>query len=221
MQRLIHLAAGSALLLLLVGCSDQHLMALPNGNVTVIDEDPVDEPEPDPVDDLDPTPDPDEEPGDSCDTWLGPEWSWTASEPFWDMDAPADDAGLSFWTEGFDAAGWTGVVLPDTGPIPQGSDRAYRAVVPFTEMPPGRLKLSLESDDGLWLWVNGTFVGHWGGEWQEEGCVNENAGCLDSVDVPDQDITDFLVAGENLVAARVSNPVMDAWFELDAHCVDW
>lgn len=221
MQRLSHFTLGLALLLPLSGCSDQHLMALPSGNIDPIDEAPVDDPEPDPIDDPQPDPDPEPDPAEMCDSWLAPAWGWQASAPFEGMDAPTDDDGLPFWHGDFDAASWTGVVLPDTGPIPQGTDRAYRAVVQFTDMPPGFLKLSLESDDGLWLWVNGSFVGHWGGEWQQEGCVNENAGCLDSIDVEDQDITDLLVGGENVIAARVSNPVMDAWFELDAHCVDW
>jgi len=38
--------------------------------------------------------------------------------------------------------------------------------------------------------------------------------------VPAQDITDLLVPGENVVAARVSNAVMNAWFEVLTECVD-
>jgi hypothetical protein len=207
-----------ALLLVLGGCSDQHLVGLPDGERGVVDEpapadpDPVDPSVEDPLDEPDPPA--------SCATWLAPEWRWTGSVPFWGMGDPTDAAGVPFWSREAEPEGWVDVALPDAGPIPQGSDRAYRAAVTFDELPPGRLRLSLGSDDGLWLWVNGTFVGHWGGDWQQEGCVNEDAGCLDSVAVDDQDITDLLVGGENLIAARVSNPVMDAWFEVDAYCLD-
>jgi hypothetical protein len=219
MPRMSQSTVGVALLLLAAGCSDQHLVGLSDGERGEVDEAPLDEPDPEPIDAVDPDPDP--EPTESCDTWLAPEWSWTGSQPFFDMADLADSAGIPFWDPAYASVDWSDVLLPDVGPIPQGADRAYRAVVTFDELPPGELNLSLSSDDGLWLWVNGTFVGHWGGGWQQEGCVNENAGCLESVDVADQDVTDLLVGGENVIAARVSNPVMDAWFEVEAHCVDW
>ncbi|MCA9299663.1 MAG: hypothetical protein KDA28_11385, partial [Phycisphaerales bacterium] len=73
-------------------------------------------------------------------------------------------------------------------------------------------------DDGLWVWVNGTYVGNWGGAWQEEGCVNENAECLVTIQVDPIDVTDLLVVGTNTLAARVSNPVANAYFEILPEC---
>lgn len=78
--------------------------------------------------------------------------------------------------------------------------------------------MDLQSDDGLWLWVNGVAVGHWGGAWQEEGCVNDEARCSVTNTVAPVEVTDLLVAGDNLVAARVSNAVDASYFQLHARC---
>ncbi len=207
-----------AALLLAAGCSDQGLRLLPDGTIVVEDDEPAEDPTPEQEPDEDPTPTPDPDPV-TCEDWDEPDWIWLASPPFSDEADPSDAAGLPFWEPGFVPPDWQTIELPDSGTTPQGTDRAYLAVVKFTELPP-ILHLSLQSDDGLWLWINGEYMGHWGGEWQMEGCVNENAGCVDSVDVPDLDITELLVEGDNLVAARVSNPLQDNWFEVLPFCIE-
>ena len=88
----------------------------------------------------------------------------------------------------------------------------------LAEQVPAGLSLDLQSDDGLWVYVNGTEIGHWGGSWQAEGCVNDNAWCGVTTQVDPVDITPWLNAGENLVAARVSNAIDGAWFELTVIC---
>jgi hypothetical protein len=133
-------------------------------------------------------------------------WAWTGSEPLHAPDA-------------MPTTGFTSIELPDVDGAPAGSDRAYRAEVWFDELPEG-LMADLQSDDGIWLWVNGVEVGHWGGDWQQEGCVNENAQCVERVDVPPIELTPFLIEGDNLIEARVSNAVMGHYFELIPHCAE-
>jgi hypothetical protein len=103
--------------------------------------------------------------------------------------------------------------------VPSGQDKVYRAEFIFDQMPPA-LFLSMQSDDGMSFYLNGQLVGHWGGAWQEEGCVNDNAGCLESVTVTPVDVTSYLQVGTNVAAARVSNPIDNSYFEVFTECVD-
>lgn len=143
---------------------------------------------------------------------------WWGSQPFATEPDPTDGSGRAFYADGFDLVGWSTVALPDSGHNPPGNDRAYRAVLsrPAVE----RLFVELQSDDGLWLWVNGAPVGQWGGGWQEEGCVNDEANCSETETVAPVEITAFLRDGENVLAARVSNAVAQAYFHLHAYCVE-
>ncbi len=145
-------------------------------------------------------------------------WSWAASAPFADNVDPSDAAGAFFYEAGFDEEAWSAVTLPDVGAIPEANDRAYRAVVQLPAFD-ADLLVTPQSDDGIWLYVNGDIVGHWGGDWQVEGCVNEAANCTDTTVVQPVSIGDLLVEGENIVAARVSNPLVDSFFDLTARCV--
>ena len=153
-----------------------------------------------------------------CADFEAAELAWTASDPFATEAEPTDGAGLSFHHPDADTGGWEAVSLPDTS-IPVDMDRAYRGTLELSAEPPGAF-VDLQSDDGLWLWVNGVAVGHWGGDWQEEGCVNERAKCLHTVEIDPVEVTDLLVPGRNVIAARVSNPVENAWFELVPSCVE-
>lgn len=145
-------------------------------------------------------------------------WSWWGSQPIAEEADPEDAAGHAFWDPAYDMVGWSTVVLPEHN-IPVGADRAYLAHFSLPTVPEN-VSFDLASDDGLWLWLNGTFVGHWGGEWQEEGCVNDDAGCVITVSVAAVDVTASVLPGDNVIAARVSNPVMDAWFDVQARCVE-
>lgn len=196
---------------LLAACSDYGLSSKPK---------PADPPEettpPPPPPEPEPEPEP-EPPEPSCDDFEPPLWVWVASEPFLGADDPLDGAGLPFWDPAADLSGFTPVVLPDLG-IPVGWDRAYVATFDLAEIP-FNLSLNLQSDDGIWVWVNGTLAGHWGGEWQQEGCVNENANCLVTSAVAPVDVTGLLVVGTNVLATRVSNPILNAYFEILPECI--
>lgn len=211
-------------LLLLVGCNEYRLEKEP-------DHDPPpgsDTGDPPPVDTaVDTAPPPDT--GDPVETDL-PELSpcddvaletlpWWGSMPFTTEPDPTDSAGRAFYADGFDLRDWSTVALPDSGHTPPGHDRAYRAVLSLPALGE-RVFVEVQSDDGLWLWVNGAAVGHWGGGWQEEGCVNDEARCLETVTVAPVEVTDYLRAGDNVVAARVSNAVDQSYFQLHAYCPD-
>jgi hypothetical protein len=173
-----------------------------------------------PEDDGEPSPEPPPEPElPGCDETIEAAWPWWGSQPFPGADGPVDSAGIPFWDVNFQMIGWSTVSVPDSGHAPPGTDRAYRAEFWLDSLPPA-LFLSMQSDDGMWFWLNGTLVGHWGGDWQQEGCVNEDAACTESVDVSAVDVTAFLLPGRNVAAARVSNPVMNHWFDVYTECVE-
>ena len=80
--------------------------------------------------------------------------------------------------------------------------------------------LDLQSDDGVWVWLDGDFVGHWGGDWQEEGCVNDDANCVTWIPVPAIEVTSRLGPGEHVLAVRLSNPIVGSYMGVSARCVE-
>jgi len=147
------------------------------------------------------------------------DWQWWGSQPFDHEDDPEDDAGRPFFATDYDMVGYSTVVLPDQGHMPPGTDRVYLAWFELGGEPPA-LFLSMQSDDGMAFWVNGQLLGEWGGGWQEEGCVNDDSNCSEYVIVDPIDIAPLLHEGWNVVAARVTNPIMNAWFDTYTECVD-
>ncbi len=220
--------------LLLAGCSEYYLHAGLQSNPPPLEDDseeppaqdeedapPLDDEEPDDWDEIDdPPPDgPEEVDLPSCEDTIMADWQWWGSQPFEYADDPTDYAGRPFYAVDYDMLDYSTVLLPDMGHTPPGMDRVYRATFDLWNLPPA-LFLSMQSDDGMAFWVNGTLVGEWGGGWQAEGCVNDDSNCSEFVIVPPQDITDLLVEGYNVVAARVSNPVMNAFFDTYTECKD-
>ncbi len=146
-------------------------------------------------------------------------WTWWGSQPFAEEDGPSDGSGRAWYATDYEMVGWSTVSMPDSGHCPSGYDRVYRAWFDVSDVD-HKFKFRLQSDDGIWLYVNGEYVGHWGGDWQEEGCVNDDAGCEVAVDVDPINITEYLHEGSNLVAARVSNAIDSHWFDLQWECED-
>ena len=60
------------------------------------------------------------------------------------------------------------------------------------------------SDDGVWIYIDGSLIGYWGGDCHQGGCVN-SPGCGDNTTVPALDITAHLQSGVNLIAAHISD----------------
>ena len=136
---------------------------------------------------------------------------WKASEP-WSGDAtgPTDAAGRPWYAPQFDDSGWVTIELPDANGLPPATDRFYR-VSSYVSDPSNVPPLSFASDDGIWIYVNGVSLGHWGGSWRQSGCVNR---CDTGVDVPPQRISDLLETGTNTIAVMVSNGPGDSYFDL-------
>lgn len=224
----MRIALALSLLGVVCGCSDYGLAGqgedavLPPDRPDLDDPTPEPTPEPtpgdddstdgDPIDEEPPTPPP-------CSETIQADWSWWGNQPFGEAADPSDAWGRPFWASDFDMVGWSTVSMPDSGHSPPGTDRAYRTTFDLQQLPP-TLLLSMQSDDGMAFWLNGQLVGQWGGLWQEEGCVNDDANCQTFELVEPVDITDLLVFGTNTAAARVSNPVMNAFFDVYTSCVD-
>ena len=201
--------AALAAMLLLSGCSEYNLSAELGASSEGQDppaDDPVfDDPVDPPADDIPEVIDPEPELP-SCAETVMADWPWWGSQPFEEPEDPTDWSGRPFYDVDFDMVDFSTVVLPDQGHTPPGTDRVYRATFDLWGEPPA-LFLSMQSDDGLAFWVNGTLVGEWGGAWQEEGCVNDDSNCLEYVYVAPVDISPLLHEGTNVVAPRVSNAV--------------
>jgi hypothetical protein len=119
--------------------------------------------------------------------------AWTASDPAEDCQGPTD--GTARWHEpAFDARGWKPARMPDLNPIEVGKpgDRYYRGT--FAPAPGKRYILRWLSDDGIWLYANGRFLLHRGGECGQGG-----------VSTGELDITPYISPGANLLGAHLSN----------------
>lgn len=201
------------LLLLALGCTEYGLALKPSDVETDDPETDVAVPETDTVAPIDTGALP------SCEAASIQASAWIASTPFGAQDDPIDDAGKAFYEADFTATGWQAVTLPDVGAVPAGNDRVYRGTVVVTGAPPSVL-VEMQSDDGLALWIDGQPVGTWGGAWQQEGCVNDAANCLTFTEVDPVDVSARLGEGTHLVAARVSNPVENAYLDLRFRCAE-
>ncbi|MBW2254839.1 MAG: hypothetical protein JRI25_09630 [Deltaproteobacteria bacterium] len=144
---------------------------------------------------------------------------WWGSMPFDHPDDPTDGDGHPFYGWDHVMLDYSTVAVPDEGHVPSGTDRVYRVHLWLDAVGP-RIFLDLQSDDGLWVYLNGDFIGHWGGNWQEEGCVNDLANCTQFVDIPPVEITSDVQVGDNLLAVRLSNAIDRAYMGLSPRCVD-
>ncbi len=144
---------------------------------------------------------------------------WAATAPFVGQTDPMDSQGRAFWEQDFDESGLSSVSIPDVGNIPAGMDRVYVATLSVSGVPPG-VALDLQSDDGLAVWLDGELLGRWGGGWQQEGCVNDQANCVSFDIVAPIDVTERLLQGDHRVALRVSNPVEGSYASVAVRCTD-
>lgn len=155
----------------------------------------------------------------SCDDVSWTFGEWRASLPFEGPEDFRDSAGMPFWDVDFRDAELAPVVLPDVGSIPPGFDRVYTSTLEVSGNAPS-WSMELQSDDGIAIWVDGVPVGAWGGRWQEEGCVNDAANCVQFELVDPVDITEHLTDGPHELAVRVSNPVESSYADVRLHCLE-
>lgn len=147
------------------------------------------------------------------------EGQWWGSMPFATEPDLEDASGKPFYATTFDLRDWSTVSNPDSGHTPSGTDKAYRVELTLAAVGPA-VWVDLQSDDGLWLYVNEDLVGHWGGGWQEEGCVNDDANCAEFEYADPVDVTSRLHVGTNILAVRVSNAVAQSYMGVRPRCVE-
>jgi len=145
---------------------------------------------------------------------------WRKSPIWYDAAAPTDLAGLDWLEPAFDDGAWDLLGgLPDEDWSTEDHDVFYRATFWLDEVV-GKTDIEFVGNDGVWLYVNGAFVGHWGGEWRAGGCINEPVNCGLNYDAPPVDVTSFLHAGENVVAVMLTNGPTGYYLEINATCVE-
>lgn len=144
---------------------------------------------------------------------------WWGSMPFSHSEALRDGAGRPYWDPNFELRDFSTVQIPERGQPSPGYDKVYIVRLWLDAVGP-EIWLDLQSDDGLTVHVNGTLVGEWGGGWQEEGCVNDDANCTTFVYAPPPNVTHLLHVGENVLAARLSNAIDGAYMGLSPRCTE-
>lgn len=145
--------------------------------------------------------------------------TWKGIGPLPRRTSPQDGRSSWWFDKEFDDKGWEELTLP----IPERSNEKIRrwdarqdvlARLHFNFKPgAGKVLLNFESDDGIWIYVNGQSIGHWGGDFDEIGCVNRRcAGGGKEAKVDPVDITSHLAPGPNVIAFRVHNSEHYAYF---------
>lgn len=141
---------------------------------------------------------------------------WTAAE------VPVDADGDHYYDAGFEVPpDWLAVgALPDEDPVPENHDLFYRATFNLDAVV-GATDISFIGNDGVWLYANGWFLGHWGSAWRQGGCINVDDGsCTVNTDAPPADLTPFLRAGTNTLAVMLTNGPTGYYLDIDANCVE-
>lgn len=122
----------------------------------------------------------------------------------WKTLAPENTSpvGDNSWTgAGYNDDSWQAVSLPDSGWNCDNCYRRYRGTFDLNNLS-RTIKAYVESDDGLWLYVNGAYLGHWGAKPGEMRCVNHFFGCDVNDSVHDLALTN-LQQGKNVISAVV------------------
>lgn len=135
---------------------------------------------------------------------------WRASWVMKEGEKLQDPWKRPWYAPDFDDRDWEEIELPDDDSF--GDEikhkRHYRTRF-YVERPTESLSLVFSSDDGIWIYVNGRFLGHWGARENKGGCVNDSLercginGTVPPVPIPES----FLREGENIIAVKVNNGV--------------
>jgi hypothetical protein len=132
---------------------------------------------------------------------------WRAS-PVTKSKGLRDQSGRQWFETEFDDVDWEHIELPDDNSFGDEVKHArfYRSYFHLRAAAES-LSAVFSSDDGIWIYVNGRPLGHWGARENRGGCVNDPLercgvnGTVQPVPIPQ----DVLVPGRNVVAVKVNN----------------
>jgi hypothetical protein len=146
---------------------------------------------------------------------------WVKSPNWYESTQPADADDRMWYESDFDTpSDWLALEgLPDQDLIAEDNDVFYRAEFELTGVV-GTTEIEFIGNDGVWLYVNDWFVGHWGGEWREGGCINVDEGCSINYAAPPTDVTPLLQAGRNVIAVMLTNGPAEYSLDIHATCVE-
>lgn len=109
--------------------------------------------------------------------------------------------------------GFQDISLPNSGWNCNNCYRRYRGTFDLNDLS-RTIKAYVESDDGVWLYVNGAFLGHWGASTGQLRCVNHFFGCELNDSVNDIALTN-LIRGKNVISAVVYDGGGGEFFKLE------
>lgn len=135
-------------------------------------------------------------------------WKALSPENFLNIDSTG-------WTAtDFSENGWQDIALPNKNGW--GCDNCYRRYrgTFYLDGVNNSAKVSLTSDDGIWVYVNGRYLGHWGGDSSNPLlCVN-SVSCFKSQTVGDLAVGGYLKQGKNVISAIVYDGGGSEYFDL-------
>jgi len=125
-------------------------------------------------------------------------------------------SGPSNWeTMGYNDSSWINITLPtpckDTC---TDCDFYFRKKINISGTPLS-VKYKFNSDDGIWLWVNGNYVTHHGADCNKGGCAGGGGGCCNGAENDVwRDITSYFNAGDNIVAVHLSEHLGNEYLDM-------
>lgn len=109
---------------------------------------------------------------------------------------------------------WSNLIsMPDRDWGCENCDRYYRGYFYVSSIKTfaKNYLLSINSDDGIWIYINGEYYGHIGGAIHQQGCVNMTW-CWENRNIQPFNINKYLIAGKNVIAVHVSESIDNEYF---------
>lgn len=124
-----------------------------------------------------------------------------------------DNKGLE-WYQYTYSNNWSNLIsMPDRDWGCENCDRYYRGYFYVSSIKTfaKNYLLSINSDDGIWIYINGNYAGHLGGAIHQQGCVNMTW-CWENRSVKPININEYLIKGKNVIAVHVSESINNEYF---------
>lgn len=143
--------------------------------------------------------------------------NWVMSDVIKDFpfEPNKDNTGFDWHQYVFNDSNWQYAKLPDKDWNCNKCDRYYRGYFEISTI--GDFShdyiINVQSDDGIWIYINGKFFGHFGGGVHSEGCINVSY-CSKLKTINPLKIDDYLIKGKNVIAVRVSESIGNEYFNL-------